>query len=75
MTLVEIHRELHLNGYAIDSRQPVKRLADCLGYEIVKGRAKRVERGVYTLGVLNPGEYRRISRIATRPAEQFDRAA
>ena len=37
MTLVEIHRELNLNGYAIDSRQPVKRLADCLGYEIVEG--------------------------------------
>ncbi|MCU1464450.1 MAG: hypothetical protein JWM72_378, partial [Actinomycetia bacterium] len=46
MTLVEIHRELHLNGYAIASRQPVKRLADALGYESVKGRAERVERGV-----------------------------
>ena len=33
MTLVEIHRELHLNGYAIASRHPVKRLADALGYE------------------------------------------
>ncbi len=75
MTLVEIHRELNLNGYAIKSRHPVKRLADCLGYEIVKGRAQRVERGVYTLGVLNPGDYRRIARIATKPAEPFRRAA
>ena len=50
MTLVEVHRELHLNGYAIASRQPVKRLADALGYEVVKGRAVRVERGVYRLG-------------------------
>jgi hypothetical protein len=68
MTLVEIHRELHLNGYAIASRQPVKRLADSLGYEIRKGRAKRVDRGVYTLDQLNPGEHRRIRRIAMTPA-------
>jgi hypothetical protein len=67
MTLVEIHRELHLSGYAIASRQPVKRLAESLGYEIVKGRAKRVDRGVYTLGQLNPGERRRITRIAVAP--------
>ena len=46
MTLVELHRELHLNGYAIASRHPVKRLADALGYEHLKGRARRVERGV-----------------------------
>jgi len=48
MTLVEVHRELHLNGYAIASRQPVKRLADALGYEVMKGRAVRVERGDLT---------------------------
>lgn len=75
MTLVEIHREINLNGFAIKSRQPVKRLADCLGYEIVKGRARRVERGIYTLGVLNPGEYRRVERIPVEPADQFRRAA
>ncbi len=39
MTLVEIHRELHLSGYAIASRQPVQRLANALGYEAGKGRA------------------------------------
>jgi hypothetical protein len=65
MTLVEIHRELHLHGYAIASRHPVKQLANSLGYEIIRGRAHRVERGVYTLGRLNPGEYRRITRLAT----------
>jgi len=70
MTLVEIHRELHLNGYAIASRQPVKQLADSLAYEIRKGRAKRVDRGVYTLDQLNPGEHRRIRRIAITPALQ-----
>ena len=62
--LVEVHRELHLHGYAIASRQPVKQLANSLAYEIIKGRAVRVERGVYTLGRLNPGEYRRITRLA-----------
>ena len=69
MTLVEIHRELHLNGYAIASRQPVKRLADSLGYELRKGRARRVDRGVYALDRLNPGERRRIGRIAVTPAQ------
>lgn len=69
MTLVEIHRELHLNGYSIASRRPVQRLADCLGYEIVKGRAKRAERGIYALGELNPGARRRIAGIAVNPAK------
>jgi len=68
MTLVELHRELHLNGYAIASRQPVKRLADALGYETVKGRARRVDRGVYTIDRLNPGERRRINGISITPA-------
>ena len=54
MTLVEIHRELHLNGYAIASRHPVKRLADALAYETRKGRARRVDRGIYALDELNP---------------------
>jgi hypothetical protein len=63
MTLVEIHRELHLNGYAIESREPVKRLADCLGYESIKGRARRVDRGRYSLGQLNPGERRRMTSL------------
>ncbi|MDQ1478294.1 MAG: hypothetical protein QOE62_3523, partial [Actinomycetota bacterium] len=67
MTLVEMHRELHINGYAIASRQPVKRLADALGYETMKGRAQRVERGVYRLGRLNPGERRRIGRNPVAP--------
>ena len=68
MTLGEIHRELHLNGYAIASRRPVQRLADALGYEIVKGRATRVDRAVYALDRLNPGERRRITRIPLKLA-------
>ena len=56
MKLVEIHRELHLSGYAIASRHPVKRLADALGYETRIGRARRIDRGVYAVGQLNPAD-------------------
>jgi hypothetical protein len=70
MTLVEIHRELHLNGYAIASRNPVKQLANSLGYEDITGRARRVERGTYTLALLNPGDRRRISNIAISPSRR-----
>jgi hypothetical protein len=62
MTLTEIHRELHLQGYAIESRMPVQRLADALAYEVRKGRAARVDRGVYRLGLLNPADRRNIDR-------------
>jgi hypothetical protein len=68
MTLVEIHREMHLDGYAIASRTPVQRLADCLGCEHRKGRARRVDRGVYRIGMLNPAERRRVERPPIRPA-------
>jgi hypothetical protein len=63
LTLVEVHRELHLSGYAIASREPVKRLADALRYETILGRAQRVERGVYVLGQLSPGTRRRLAKI------------
>ena len=75
MTLVEIHREIHLSGRAIASRHPVQRLADCLGCEHRKGRARRVERGVYRLGVLNPAERRRVEKSTIRPAADPRRAA
>jgi len=68
MTLVELHRELHLYGYAIDSREPVKRLANSLAYEVTKGRVRRVDRGVYVLDRLNPGERRRVERVTLRSA-------
>jgi hypothetical protein len=68
MTLVEIHRELHLYGYAIDSREPVKRLANSLGYEVATGRVRRVDRGVYVLERLNPGVRRRIEGVPLRRA-------
>ncbi len=75
MTLVEIHREVHLNGYAIASRAPVQRLADCLGYENTLGRARRVGRGVYAIGLLNPAERRRVEKSTIRPARQPPLAA
>jgi hypothetical protein len=68
MSLVEIHRELHLYGYAIDSREPVKQLANSLGYEVSKGRVRRVDRGVYVLDRLNPGERRRVEGVTLRRA-------
>src|SRR5438552_2315782 len=37
----------------------------------VKGRAKRVDRGVYVLDELTPGARRRISRIALEPAHDL----
>jgi hypothetical protein len=63
MTLVEVHREVHLGGYAIASREPVKRLADALRYESILGRAHHVDRGVYVLGELSPGTRRRLAKI------------
>ena len=64
MKLVEIHRALHLGGYAIVSKHPVKRLADALGYETRAGRAFRIDRGVYKLGILSPGDRRRVEKMA-----------
>jgi hypothetical protein len=64
MSLTEIHRELHLDGFAIAARHPVKRLADALGYEALAGRAVRTMRGRYALGILSPAERRRVHRYA-----------
>jgi len=59
LTLTEIHRALHLSGYRIGGRHVVKQLADALGYEHQCGRARRVSRGVYTVGELSPARRRR----------------
>ncbi len=69
MTLVEIHRQLHLNGFAIASREPVKRLGNCLRYEVVTGRARRVARATFELGELSPGTRRRIMRFPVTRVE------
>jgi hypothetical protein len=68
MALTEIHRQLHLNGYAIASHHPVQRLADALAYETRKGRARRVERAIYMIDELNPGTRRRLRALRIKPA-------
>ena len=47
LTLTEIHTLVHLYGYEIAGRAPVKALADSLGYEVLEGRATRPRRGTY----------------------------
>ena len=49
LSLVEIHRLLHLKGFAVDSDHPTKALADALGYETEQGRTERVRRGCYRI--------------------------
>lgn len=49
LRLVDLHAELHRRGFVVASDQPVKALADALGYERLEGRVRRVERGVYEL--------------------------
>jgi hypothetical protein len=64
LSLPEIHRALHLTGYAVVGRNPVKRLADAMGYEHDHGRARRLARGVYAVGELTPARRRRAAAIS-----------
>jgi len=63
MSLPEIHTALHLRGFVVVSHYPVKALADAMGYEARRGRAIRPRRGYYQLGVLSPGQRRRLARV------------
>lgn len=45
--LRDLHDLLHRYGYSVSGPQPVKTLADAMGYERDSGRAIRVRRGVY----------------------------
>jgi hypothetical protein len=47
LQLKELHDLVHLMGYCVGGRQPVKTLADAAGHEHDHGRAIRVRRGVY----------------------------
>ena len=47
LCLRELHVLLHLYGFVIDSRTPVKALGDALGHEARAGRVERVARGWY----------------------------
>lgn len=62
--LRDLHDLIHRYGYCIDSRTPVKALADALGYEADAGRAVRVRRGVYRSTTFGPPP----RRAATGPA-------
>ena len=45
LALVELHTLLHVYGYEIASRTPVKSLADSMRYEVLEGRASRPGEG------------------------------
>ena len=47
LRLRDLHDLLHRYGYAVGGTEPVKVLADALGYEHDCGRARRIARGVY----------------------------
>jgi hypothetical protein len=49
LSLRDLHSLLHLYGYGIAGAHPVKLLADSMAYETRRGRARRVERGVYEI--------------------------
>jgi hypothetical protein len=72
LTLTEIHRALLLRGYRLAGRQPVQQLADALGYEHDCGRARRVERGTYTVNQLSPAARRLADEpMSVRPRSQL----
>jgi hypothetical protein len=45
--LGDLHALLHRRGFFVDSRHPVKSLADAMRYEVGSGRVTRVRRGTY----------------------------
>ena len=47
LSLRQMHGLLHAHGYVLTGSAPVKMLADSVRYEMLRGRAVRVERGVY----------------------------
>jgi hypothetical protein len=46
-SLRELHGLLHRYGYVIQATRPVTALSDAMAYEVERGRARRVDRGVY----------------------------
>lgn len=60
IALPEIHRTLIACGFRIDDANPVKALANALGYEATQGRAVRTRRGHYSIGELSPDRRRRL---------------
>jgi hypothetical protein len=76
--LRDIHALLHQHGYTIGHHHPVKALADALRFEVEKGRAQRVRRGVYALSEgFRPkrGRHGHPSRLDDDLADLADTAA
>ncbi len=71
LALVELHTLIHVYGYEILSRTPIKTLADSLGYETIEGRAERVRRGVYR--ARGPAPRAIDPRLGRRPGELVPR--
>lgn len=66
-TLTELHAAIHLHGYVLPGRQPVKVLADALAHEARAGRAVRRRRGVYA-----PGRVEGDASTAPPPVDPFE---
>lgn len=56
LSLIELHVLLHRHQLAVAGSQPVKVLADALGYDVDGGRCRRVRRGVYELDPSQAGK-------------------
>ena len=54
LTLEQLHALLHIHGYEVDSPNPVKALAEAMGYETRQNRCDRVERGTYRTKLSGP---------------------
>lgn len=67
LALPELHALLHLYGYEIVARLPVKALADAMRYEVLEGRAERVQRGVYRTLVDDDGVPRDVDPPLATP--------
>ena len=76
MELPDLHAALHLAGYRVAGKHPVKALADAMRYEVGAGHARRVRRGTYGLapGWRPPARWRpRDPRPAIDPVVFWDR--
>ena len=70
LTLVEMHTLLHLYGYEVEGRAPVKALADRMRYEVLEGRATRPRRGTYR--IVGPPSPRHVDpRLELAPERWF----
>jgi hypothetical protein len=64
-SLRELHGLLHRYGYVIRATRPVTALSDAMAYEVERGRARRVDRGVYE--ATSPESPRRRGRPSPFP--------